>query len=199
MQAQRLEHSKDFRNAVPAARQLRTACGGRLIITSKATEHLAAHPEVANILPEAVGRIVLPLGGFMSAEVDFGRVVGRTTLVKTPPCDSNSPMLFAQRVGRVSPSHVVPSDTLGEETAKIVVLAQPSRDQAKTYLLVTSWIGVLADKEPWDRNIRTQNEYDKCVLFWCGHALIHDPAVMGPVYESTWDEVLSDVAAVARN
>lgn len=181
------------------SQQLRTACGGRLLISRKAIEHLRAHPEVATILPEAVGQIVLPSGGFMSAEVDIGRVVGRSGLVKTTLCDANSPMLFSQRVGRVRPSRVVPSNTVGEETTKVVVLAQSSREQENTYCLVTSWIGVLAHKEPWDQNIRTQNEYQDCLRFWCAHALIHDPEIMGNVYESSWGKVMSDTDTAARN
>ena len=186
--------------AISPARHLQTACGCQMFIPPKAQAHLQAHPEVSDILSEAIGRLVLPnRAGFVEAEVDMGRPVGRAGLVKTPLCDADSPMLFAQRVGRAAPSRVVPSDTLGEETAKVVIVAMPSRDQAGAYALVTAWVGTLACKEPWDRNIKTPQQYQDCLQFWCAHALIHDPEIMGSVFESTWEEVMNGIRSAASN
>lgn len=47
---------------------LRTACGGTLTILPKAQEHLRAHPDVLDFLPEAIARITLPKTGFMARD-----------------------------------------------------------------------------------------------------------------------------------
>lgn len=171
-------------------RKLRTACGGFILIPPKAEDHLKAHPEVNNILPEAVSRIKLPSTGFLSMEVELGRVIGQKTRVDTPLCDVDSKILFAQRIGRDMPSRVAPSGTVCEDTTKIVVLARPS--DSRTYILVSSWIGLLARKEPWDKTIANHEEFQECLGFWCSNALIHDPAVMEDIFESTWRKVLGD-------
>jgi hypothetical protein len=171
---------------------IRTACGRQIVIPARALAHLEAHPEVAGILPEAANRLVMPpRRGFVEAEVDMGRVVGRSGLVRIPHGSADTPMLFATRVGRPAPSRVVPDDTPCEETNKVVIVAQPNRDDDSTYALVTSWIGSLSHKEPWDRNIKTDSERQYCLRFWCSHALIHNPAVMGYIFESTWRDVLA--------
>ncbi|MBI4088893.1 hypothetical protein HY415_02250 [Candidatus Kaiserbacteria bacterium] len=79
---------------------------------------------------------------------------------------------------------------VGEETTKVAILASPSRQEAGTYVLVTAWVGTLARKEPWDPMIRSQEEYQECLRFWCSNALVWDPAVMSEPFESSWDEVL---------
>ncbi len=170
-------------------REFKTACGGRVIVPRKAEDHLVAHPEVRDLLPEAIGRVVLPRNGaFLSAEVEMERIVGRSGCVKTPPIDLTDRLLFAQRIGRDKPSRVIVGE--GEETTKVVILAFSSREEAGTYVLVTSWVGSLAPKEPWDRMITSEEEYQRCLQFWCSNALVWDPTVMSDTFESSWEEVL---------
>lgn len=165
-------------------------CGGFILITPKAEDHLKAHPEVSDILPEAIGHIELPSTGFLSTEVELGRVIGKTSRVDTALCDIDSKIFFAHRIGRDKPSRVLPSWYVGEDTTKIVVLARPSN--SGEYILVSSWIGLLARKEPWDTMIASQGEFQECLKFWRSNALIHDPCVMGPIFESTWRNVLGE-------
>lgn len=172
-------------------RKFKTACGGVIVIPRKAEDHLVAHPEVRNLLSEAIGRVALPRNGngaFLSTEVEMGRVVGLSGCVQTLSVGMNDRTVFALRVGRDRPSRVIVGE--GEETTKVVVLAFPERGEADTYVLVTSWVGSLAPKEPWDPNIRNDAEYQECLRFWCSHALVWDPAVMSEPFESSWAEVL---------
>lgn len=170
-------------------REFKTACGGRIIVPQKAEDHLRAHPEVEGLLPEAVVKVRLPRNGaFLSAEVEMERIVGRSGCVKTPLIAVSDRVLFAQRIGRDKPSRVIVGE--GEETTKVVVLAFSSREEAGTYVLVTSWVGSLARKEPWDPNICSQEEYQDCLQFWCSHALVWDSTVMSGAFESSWEEVL---------
>lgn len=172
-------------------REFKAACGGRVIVPRKAENHLVAHPEVRNLLPEAIGRVKLPRdGAFLSAEVEMGRVVGRSGCVSTPPINPNHLSLFAQRIGRERPSRVIIGE--GELTTKVVVLAFPVRGEVGTYVLVTSWVGSLAPKEPWDCTIASDQEYQDCLQFWCSHALVWSSDVMGEPFESAWEEVLKN-------
>ncbi len=167
-----------------------TACGGAIVVPRKAEEHLRAHPEVREILAEAIGKVSLPRdGGFLAIEVEMGRVVGLSGCMEALRIKVDDQAYFAQRIGRDKPTRVLPG-ARGVETTKVVVLAFPARGEAGTYVLVSSWVGTLAPKEPWDANIRSQEEFQESLDFWCSHALVHDSEVMGPVFESTWEEIL---------
>jgi hypothetical protein len=169
--------------------KFKTVCGGTIVVPRKAEDHLVAHPNVHDLLREAVALVRLPhAGAFLSAEVEMGRVVGLSGRVSTPSISPSDRTLFAQRIGRDRPSRVVISD--GEETTKVVVLAFASREETGTYVLVTSWVGSLAPKEPWDQNIHGEAEHQKCLHFWCYNALLWDPAVMSAPFESSWTEVI---------
>lgn len=170
-------------------REFKTACGGLIIVPRKAEDHLVAHPEVRDLMPEAIGRVLLPRNGaFLSAEVETERIIGRSGCVSTPQITTSDRVLFAQRIGRDKPSRVIVGE--GEETTKAVILAFASRDKASPYVLVTSWVGSLAPKEPWDPNIRDDTERQECLRFWCTHALVWDPTVMSGHFESSWVDVL---------
>lgn len=170
-------------------RNFKTACGGHIIVPRKVEYHLVAHPEVRELMPEAIGRMFLPRnGGFLSAEVEMERIIGWSRCVSTPQIAISDPVLFAQRIGRNKPSRVIVGE--GEETTKVVILAFASREEAGTYVMVTSWVGPLAPKEPWDPNIRNDAERQECLSFWCTHALAWDPTVMSDHFESSWVNVL---------
>ena len=168
---------------------LTTACGGNIVVPNKTEKHLLAHPEVQKILAEAIGKISLPNGAFLATEVEMGRVVGLSGCVKVPWIELSDKAFFAQRIEREKPTRVLPGAE-GKETTKVVILAFPDRRDKRTYVLITSWIGTLAPKEPWDANIRSKEELQESLDFWSSHALVYDHEVMGPVFESTWDEVL---------
>lgn len=170
--------------------ELKTACGGVIEIPCKVEEHLVAHPGVRNLLPEAVGRLALPTdGSFLSMEVEMERIVGRSGCVQVPQVSPSSCTLFAQRVGRSKPSRVFVGE--GEETTKVVILAFSSRKRTNTYVLVSSWIGPLAPREPWDLKIQSQTERQECLRFWCTHALVWDQTVMSESFKSSWSDILS--------
>jgi len=170
-------------------RKFKTFCGGTIVVPRKAEDHLRAHPNVDLLMPEAIARVQLPRNGaFLSAEVEIGRVVGRSGCVQTPPITQSDRVLFAQRIGRDHPSRVIVGE--GEKTTKVVVLAFASHEEADTYVLVTSWVGSLAPKEPWDSNIRKDEECQECLRFWCANALVWDPSVMSEPFKSSWEEIL---------
>jgi len=171
-------------------KKYKTRCGGTIVVSHKTEEHLRAHPEVQEILAETIGKVSLPKSGeFLATEVEMSRTVGLSGCVEAPRIEVGDKAYFAQRIGRNKPTRVLPG-ARGAETTKVVVLAFPAQEETSTYVLVTSWIGTLASKEPWDANIRSQEERQESLDFWCSHALIHDPEVMGTVFESSWEEIL---------
>jgi len=116
-------------------RKFQTSCGGVILVPAKAETHLQAHPEIQKHLPDAIKRITLPPSGFMSVEVDMGKVIGRKGLVQTTEVGIDSLALFSRRVDREKPSRVAPLGSVGEEVNTIVILAFPDRVQEKTYIL----------------------------------------------------------------
>lgn len=166
----------------------RTACGRTIEITARSIQHLEAHPEVASILVAAINKAVIGDCPFAEIEVDMGQIVGRQNLVATGAGNPNDVMEFSVRKGRSLPSRVISGITQGDETSSIVIIAK--RTRPGHYILITSWLGNLAEKEPWDPNIRGEAHFDRCLQFWCANALIHDQETMGPVFQSTWAKIL---------
>lgn len=176
--------------------KFRSACGGIVEVSERSKRHLEAHPEVAAILVEAIGKAEIGDGAFGELEVDMGRVIGRKSLLTTDCRAADSVMTFALRNGRDFPSRVVAGGAEGANCNTVVIVVK--RTRPGNYVLVTSWVGSLARKEPWDKTIRDQEQLNQSLDFWCRNALIHDPATMGPVFESSWSEILAENLALVE-
>ena len=171
--------------------QFTTACSGTINIPQQAQNHLEAHPNVLEHLHEAIAKIHLPVARKkIECEIDMGRLIGRSGVVKTAPLQNGEQAHFALRANRKQPSRVAEVGDVGDETSRIVVIARPSQIEAQ-YDLITAWIGTLAKKEPWDGSIAERKEFNDCLNYWSSTALVYDPNTMGPVFESSWTEVLS--------
>jgi hypothetical protein len=178
-------------NTLDAALEYRTACGGTINISQQVQHHLIAHPNVVEHLHAAIGKIHLPV--FLKKfeeEIEMGQVIGRSGVVKKAPLQIDEPALFAIRANRKLPSRVANVGEFGETTSRIVVVARPN-PTVNHYDLITAWIGTLARKEPWDGSISERREFQECLRFWSSTALVYDSAVMGPVFESSWKDVLT--------
>lgn len=169
--------------------ELKTKCGGTMIIPSKTFNHFLVHTGIGDILTEVISKVELPKDcGYLAMEVDMGRIIGRSGCVKTPPIGIDDPAFFARRVNRDNDSRVAIVEQ-GDETDKVSVLAFAARGEKNVYILARTFIGPLAPKEPWDRNINCVAEFDSSYNFWSTHALVYEPGVMGDYFESTWREV----------
>ncbi len=168
--------------------EYRTKCGGVLVLPPKTKEHLVAHPEVGNLLEEAAGLLELPRdGSFLARAVEFGRVVGRSGCVPAPVIGPGGKATFALRAGRRKASRVAVG-VEGPEASTVVVLAFAAKE-ARTYVLITSFVGALAPKEPWDASPGSERE--DSLVFWGQNALVHDPSVMGEPFEASWQEIIN--------
>lgn len=170
--------------------EYQTACGGRIHVRPQAVAHLEAHPGVQDWLSEAIKMVRLPEHSsyFLKQVIPMGRVIGRSGRVEAPPIEPHEPSLFAYRLGRPAPSRV--ARTQGQKTRQAVIIAAPDREHPGDYSLVTAWAGTLGRKEPWDRSIRFQGEYETCLRFWCFNALVWDASVMSTPFESSWSAIL---------
>ena len=177
-----------------------TKCGGQIIVPWGTQKHLKAHPDVLEVLEEAIGKVVLPTdGSFLKTAVDLGRVIGHSGGVGTAPVEFDEQCLFAQRIDRAGPSRVV-LDAISPEVSIVSVLAFQAKDrgtgeiQVGKYILATSWIGGLGMMEPWDPNIEKsgQETFEECLRYWSTHALVYDEEVMGKPFTSSWKEVLEN-------
>ena len=168
--------------------RFRSACGSIVEINGRCVKHLEAHPEVATIIVEAIGKANFGNLPVAEIEVEMGRIVGRKTKVTTNLESPDSPMMFVLRNGRALPSRVAVCVSICDETTNVAIIAKQA--SPSNYILTTCWIGNLAQKEPWDKTICSSEEYDKCLMYWCQNALLYDPATMGTPFESTWNQIL---------
>jgi hypothetical protein len=106
--------------SVHAGKAYRTACGATVEMTERSRQHLDAHPDVLDILHEAISKIHLRNRPHQEIEVDLGRIVGISTCIKTTAIRDDEQAQFALRKGRHFPSRVITGVT-GSPTSKAVV------------------------------------------------------------------------------
>ncbi len=166
-----------------------TKCGGFLVVPPRTKEHLLVHPEVTQLLEVAARRVILPIdGSFLARAVDLGRPVGYSGCVESEAVGETKQATFAIRTARRKASRVVVG-VKGSIVNTVVILAFQAREVTNTYVLVTSYVGDLAPKEPWDTLPGPEREAS--FAFWSEHALVYDGAVMGEPFQSTWGEIIA--------
>ena len=167
---------------------LRDGSGAAVAVPEQTQKHLQAHPEVGAVLEEAVSAARFPRGEFARLEVGLGRVVGHDSLVvDTESC------LFALRKGREKASR---ASLKGAPESERISLVAYWDEERELHVLIAAWVGILAPREPWDPNISSHREFQESLAFWNSHALVWDPEVMGPTFESSWALVLGPEPAV---
>jgi hypothetical protein len=172
-----------------------TACKKSIGLDQAARRHLEAHPGIMRILPEVCRRIWLPINeSELRTEVEFPYPVGVTGRVPTRLITIDTRSMFAWRIGRKHPSRVVIADPPTVNT--VVVIAVPTR-HAYIYRLMTAYFGTLAPFEPFDKKL-SDDERDASMRFWCSNALVHDKAVMGKPFYSTWRNILRPSPLLTR-
>ena len=116
----------------------------QIVVLTETQKHLAAHPEVLTFLSEAVAKLPLPDGIHnIETEIDLGRIIGKSTCVRTPMIDPKEQTTFATRKNREHASRVI-VDVNGEESSKIVIIARPDYEDKLSYYLITAFIGNMA-------------------------------------------------------
>lgn len=169
--------------------EYRTRDGGRILVSPPAKLHLAAHPEVGAVIEEAVSRIKLPSDRTeIWTEIEMSRIVGVSGCVEARRIRETDLTTFAWRKERKHPSRVAVGAE-GRPVSTVVVRALPTAN-LWIYLLATAYVGTKAPLEPWDPELKTAQEKDESLDFWCTHALVYNHAVMGLPFQFSWYEIL---------
>ena len=150
------------------------ALGSGQLVIDRPQSHL--HESVLQILKEALSRVHLSGEQFSLQRVDFEEVVGETVCVVTSDKDE---VIFAQRPKRFGLSRFVKNRT-PEPCSSVCMILKRAEDQVNTYVLITAFIGVCPEPEPWDRNAT-----EKSIEFWSSHALVWGSEEVVPGTETT--------------
>jgi hypothetical protein len=121
--------------------------------------HLLDHPDVADVLAEALGLVDADGADFV-ATVDLGRTVGLSHCVET--C-SDDLVVWAFRGDRDWPTRFAPG-RMPAETGLVTVVLVLREDAA--YTLLTAFCGPAAPPEPGDPRATSESKD-----FWGRHAL----------------------------
>lgn len=137
--------------------------------------HLDEHPDARPLVAEALEKIqVGDDQGFFIDSADLGRIVGGTSCVPTGDDDNVVYMMRTKEDG--SPARAgFTRFVRGRDpipTSFVTVLAFRHKE-TKAWILITSWVGVAAEKEPWDPSC-SDDEYVSSCSFWETHALCDD-------------------------
>jgi len=143
--------------------------GSGQIVVDRFNSHL--HESVTVVLSEALSKVYLSDVQFAVEQVDFSSFVGVTTCVETRESDE---IVYAQRPKRFGLSRFV-KNRQPEPCKSIVVILKKAED-GDYYVLITAFIGVRPEPEPWDRNATPKSKD-----FWANHALVWgtEPVVPG--------------------
>lgn len=175
------------------------ARSGQFIHIGEGTKaHLAAHPEALGLLAEAASHVTLPLlpyeGEVFKANVEFGRIIGRSGCVSARQVSMHEATTFAVRKGRNVASRVVMGE--GPEVSTFALICG---FHGGAWRLYTGFVGDLAPREPHDKAFLMKHldhpDWSEAMHFWAGHALVWDEDTCGEVFTSTWYDVIKDAAS----
>ena len=134
-------------------------------VVDRYNSHL--HQSAVPLLPEALARIESKGRNFLIEQADFGQPIGESICVATGPGDE---IVFAKRPKRFGLTRFVKNRQA--EPTSVVTLILKTADGQPGFILVTAFVGPLAEKEPWDSTIRNAEERQRSLVFWNSHALV---------------------------
>lgn len=135
-----------------------------LVLSNK---HMQVHMDVYPLLEEALSMFTPTKETIQKPVITFDRIIGSTICVETTPEDE---IVYAKRKGRKWKSRMVKNRTPTPSNKLTFVV---KRCKNNIYRLLTAYVGGQSEREPDDTNIRTDEEYERCVEFWSNHALIY--------------------------
>lgn len=134
-------------------------------------KHMEAHPDVTlEHIKEALSNINYPIGNFYIGTVNLGRTIGKHLCVNITKENKNRVQML-YRKGRSGRTPII-LDGEGNDTPFITLGI--AKDNEGKLRLFTAWYGTKATREPWDKNIESEQERKECEIFWSTHALVSD-------------------------
>ena len=134
------------------------------------------HPEggfTMEKLDRALSRIdTKNRGGVMKEIITFDEVIGDTNCVEINESDD---VVMVYRKNRAGMTPMVKNRTSEPCNSVTLILAKDRKmPDDKNYVLITGYIGSGAPREPWDKNIDSEEERQESEDFWAKHALLYN-------------------------
>ncbi len=140
------------------------------------TDNSHFHPEggfTVEKLDRALSRVdTKGRNGIMKEVVTFDEIIGESTCVEIDESD-DVVMVFRKNRAGMTPM-VKNRDSEPCSSVTLVIAKDRDMPDGKNYVLITGYIGGGAPREPWDRNIRSEEEKRESEIFWAKHALLYD-------------------------
>ncbi len=147
-------------------------CSNGARVFDRADGHNDVHPVDKTLLKEALLKIS-PCENFVKESIPFGRVIGKSTCVTVDETDT---LVMTYRKGRLGPTPMVLNREPSECSTLVVILKKIGDSD---YILITTFIGELSEREPWDLAIVPgSEEQQRAEAFWSTHALIYDESII---------------------
>jgi len=144
---------------------VRCATSQEIYITSETEKHLLAHTSISERqIKIALSQLYICNENFLM-ETKTVTEKGETSLIKRNPEDT---VQYLYRKGREGKSPVI----IGKERELTNKVTVGICKENGIYYLFTAFYGEKAEREPWDRNIKTDAEREASEKFWATHALI---------------------------
>ncbi|MDQ7814268.1 MAG: hypothetical protein RDU25_00465 [Patescibacteria group bacterium] len=169
-----------------------TACGGTLVVANDPLDSLLVRPMLLGLLDEVVEKVELPSdGSALAVQVDMGRPVGFSAVVRAPQIAYDECCLFALRAGHDKPSRIM-VERPTEISSLIYLLANPCLQPSPrpSYHLAEMLVGKIIQPEPW--RVKSEARLETSFGYWSRRAFWYDIASMGDPFESTWQEVVEN-------
>lgn len=141
---------------------IKTADG---IVVDIDREHMKAHESVMPFLKQIIPTLVVGDQPFIKTAIDMGQIIGVTDCVETTQHDD---IVYAKRPGRPGKTRFVKNRNPQPSSHVTLIMKRVGR----RFKLLTGFIGNVAEKEPFDKSIRTDAEFMQAKHFWDRHALV---------------------------
>lgn len=146
---------------------------GKKVYDTKNSHWQSAHKIVTQeLLQEAFDKIEINEEQNLFVDsIDMGRVIGKTYCVQTSELDQ---VFKARRNGRAGETPTVINKAPADCSKLAIVL---NKNDEKSYILATTYIGEITPMEPWDPTLLQTNDEQKIQEskeFWATHALVYD-------------------------
>lgn len=139
-----------------------------IYIGEETIAHMKAHSDVSlKHIQEAINSVTLSDTFFMRA-IDLGRMVGKDHCIYIPKEKWNEVQMF-QRPNRKGLTPMIKSNPQDTSLITIGICI----DDDGLWTLFTAFYGVKAPREPWDPNIKSEEEKAESEEFWNCHALCY--------------------------
>jgi hypothetical protein len=133
--------------------------------------HFHQHKDVIEYLQVALERVIseirlLPVGETVKKTVDLHKNLGKTHCIELK---GDEEIFYAQKKGRQTLSKFVRGKQSIDCSCITFVIYKATN---KRYKVWTAYIGYMAEREPLDRRVSNEEEFNRCKEFWDKHALV---------------------------